>query len=64
MGSYILTYWRKGIGISKSLQPKNANNREDIPLPEVDPLANPSEKGEVRQLQITDSFPDSLFHNH
>lgn len=38
--------------------------REDIPMPEVDPLANAWEKGEIRQLQITDSYPDSLFHKH
>lgn len=38
--------------------------REDIPMPEVDPLANAWEKGEVRQLQITNSFPDSVKHNH
>src|SRR5690606_16473521 len=34
-------------------------HREGIPMPEVDPLANAWEKGEVRQLQITTSFPDS-----
>lgn len=34
--------------------------RQDIPLPEVDPLANAWEKGEIRQLQITDSFPDAV----
>lgn len=38
--------------------------REDIPMPEVDPLANAWEKGEVRQLQIANSFPDSIKHNH
>lgn len=38
--------------------------RQDIPLPDVDPLANAWEKGEVRQIQITDSFPDSLRHSH
>src|SRR5690606_28795611 len=38
--------------------------REDITLPEVDPLANAWEKGEIRQIQITDSFPDSLKHSH
>lgn len=38
--------------------------REDIPMPEVDPLANAWQQGEVRQVQITDSFPDSLQHNH
>ncbi len=38
--------------------------REDIPMPEVDPLANAWEQGEIRQVQITDSFPDSLKHGH
>ncbi|HLW19437.1 MAG TPA: DUF1264 domain-containing protein, partial [Cyclobacteriaceae bacterium] len=38
--------------------------REDIPMPEVDPLANAWLKGEVRQVQIIDSFPDSLSHDH
>jgi hypothetical protein len=38
--------------------------REDIPLPEVDPLANAWEKGEVRQVQITNAFPDSIKHDH
>lgn len=38
--------------------------REDIPMPEVDPLANAWQQGEVRQVQITDSFPDSLSHGH
>lgn len=38
--------------------------REDIPMPDVDPLANAWKNGEVRQLQITDSFPDSISHQH
>lgn len=38
--------------------------REDIPMPQVDPLANAWEKGEVRQLQITDKAPDLKSHNH
>ena len=38
--------------------------RADIPMPEVDPLANAWEKGEVRQLQIGTSFPDSVAHRH
>lgn len=38
--------------------------REDIPMPEVDPLANAWEKGEVRQLQMGTSFPDSAAHRH
>lgn len=36
--------------------------RKDIPMPEIDSLANSWEKGEIRQLQIMDSIPDSL-HN-
>lgn len=38
--------------------------REDIPMPQVDPLANAWEKGEVRQLHITDKAPDLKSHNH
>ena len=38
--------------------------REDIPMPEVDPLANAWEQGEIRQVRISDSFPDSLKHGH
>ena len=38
-------------------------NREDIPMPSVDPLANAWEKGEVRQIMITDR-PDSALHKH
>lgn len=33
-------------------------------MPEVDPLANVWEKGEVRQLQITDNLSDSISHSH
>jgi len=38
--------------------------REDIPMPKVDPLANAWEKGEVRQLQITDTLSDTISHSH
>lgn len=38
--------------------------REDIPMPQVNPLANAWEKGEVRQLHITDKAPDLKSHNH
>lgn len=38
-------------------------NREDIPMPAVDPLANAWEKGEIRQFVIT-SKPDSAMHKH
>lgn len=38
-------------------------NREDIPMPEVDPLANAWEKGEVRQFTISDNV-DSAMHKH
>jgi hypothetical protein len=36
-------------------------NRSDIPMPAVDPLANAWEKGEIRQFQITKKAPD--LHN-
>jgi hypothetical protein len=38
-------------------------NREDIPVPPVDPMANAWEKGELRQITITDK-PDSAIHKH
>lgn len=38
-------------------------NREDIPLPKVDPFANAWERGEVRQFVITDKA-DSAMHKH
>ncbi|MDB5261468.1 MAG: hypothetical protein JWQ14_749 [Adhaeribacter sp.] len=33
-------------------------NRVDIPLPQVDPLANAWEKGQIRQFEITYKAPD------
>jgi hypothetical protein len=38
-------------------------NREDIPMPNVDPMANAWEKGEVRQIAITNKA-DSAMHKH
>ena len=38
-------------------------NRADIPMPIVDPMANAWEKGEVRQLVISDKA-DSALHKH
>ena len=38
-------------------------NRADIPMPSVDPMANAWEKGEVKQLVISDNA-DSAFHKH
>ncbi len=38
-------------------------NREDIPMPKVDPMANAWEKGELRQFVITDKV-DSAMHKH
>lgn len=38
--------------------------RQDIPVPDVDSLANAWERGEVRQLQITDSVSDESVHKH
>ena len=37
--------------------------REDIAMPNVDPLANAWEKGEIRQLQISNEAPDMKNHN-
>jgi len=38
-------------------------NREDITMPNVDPMENASEKGEVRQIAITNKA-DSAMHKH
>ena len=38
-------------------------NRQDIPVPDVDPMANAWEKGEVRQLAVTKDA-DSATHKH
>ncbi len=38
-------------------------NREDIPMPNVDPMANAWEKGEVRQIVISNKA-DSAMHKH
>ncbi|MDQ2657271.1 MAG: OBAP family protein [Bacteroidota bacterium] len=38
-------------------------NREDIPMPQVDPMANAWERGELRQFVITNK-PDSTLHKH
>jgi hypothetical protein len=38
--------------------------RQDLPVPNVDPMANAWEKGEVRQLQITNKAPDLKKQNH
>ncbi|KAA9345576.1 OBAP family protein [Adhaeribacter soli] len=39
-------------------------NREDIPMPQVDPMANAWEKGEIRQFQVTNKAPDLKGHGH
>jgi hypothetical protein len=38
-------------------------NREDIPVPKVDPMANAWEKGQFRQFVVTDEI-DSAAHKH
>jgi hypothetical protein len=50
----------KRFGVSSAEKKKN---REDIPVPVVDPSANAWEKGEVRQLTITNNA-DSALHKH
>jgi len=50
----------KRFGISSAEKKKN---REDIAIPIVDPMANAWEKGEVRQLVISNK-PDSALHKH
>jgi|SRR5690606_7274541 len=41
---------------------KKKENRSDILMPQVDPLANAWEKGEIRQLQITNEFDQKHAH--
>jgi hypothetical protein len=50
----------KRFNISTSNKKKN---REDIPMPQVDPLANAWEKGQFRQFIVTDKI-DSAAHKH
>ena len=42
---------------------KKKKQREDIPMPLVDPAANAWEKGEIRQFTISNQ-PDSAIHKH
>lgn len=42
---------------------KKKQDRADIPMPTVDPMANAWEKGQVRQFVIT-SNADSAAHKH
>lgn len=51
-------------GRTRNYTAEKRKQREGIPMPEVDPLANAWEQGEIRQVQISDSFPDSLKHGH
>ena len=37
-------------------------SREDIPMPEVDPMANAWQKGEIRQFEISDEKPEIGAH--
>jgi len=39
-------------------------NRANIPTPQVDPLANAWEKGEIRQFEITDKAPNLNMPGH
>lgn len=50
----------KRFGVAAAEKKKN---REDIPMPNVDPMANAWEKGEVRQLAITNKV-DSAMQKH
>ena len=43
--------------------PERKKNREDIPMPTVDPLANAWEKGQIRQFVVTNRA-DSSMHMH
>jgi hypothetical protein len=56
----LLTDRDKRFNVSTNEKKKN---RADIPMPVVDPMANAWEKGEVRQLSITDNA-DSAAHKH
>lgn len=37
-------------------------SREDIPMPEVDPMANAWQNGEIRQFKISNEKPDKETH--
>jgi hypothetical protein len=50
----------KRFGVSSA---ENKKAREDIPIPNVDPMANAWEKGEIRQLVITNKA-DSALQKH
>lgn len=54
----LLTERDKRFDISTAEKKKN---REDIPMPDVDPMANAWEKGQLRQFVITDKV-DSAMH--
>jgi hypothetical protein len=56
----LLTDRDKRFNISSAEKKKN---RDDIPMPTVDPLANAWEKGELRQFVITNKV-DSAMHKH
>jgi hypothetical protein len=56
----LLTDRDKRFNISSAEKKKN---RDDIPMPTVDPLANAWEKGELRQFIITNKV-DSAMHKH
>ena len=56
----LVTERDKRFGISTAEKKKN---RADIPLPQVDPMANAWEKGQLRQFIITNKV-DSAMHKH
>jgi hypothetical protein len=56
----LLTERDKRFNISTA---KKKKNRADIPMPQVDPLANAWEKGQFRQFIVTDKI-DSAAHKH
>jgi hypothetical protein len=47
----------------KTSMTEKRKKRQDIPMPQIDPMANAWEKGEVRQFTITNKA-DSAMHKH
>src|SRR5690606_22025189 len=51
---------RRDSNFDVSTEEKRRQRRENIEIPEVDSLANAWENGEIRQLQLMKSAPDSV----
>ena len=59
LNTQLVTERDKRFNVSTAERKKN---REDIPLPSVDPLANAWQQGEIRQFKITNTAPGRQSH--